>query len=67
MSKKLLYAFMFWLAMVAVIGAVEMTLGISMSLGMMIVTLVLGGIPPVVVFSLFGRPDTQTVAAMLRQ
>jgi len=58
---------MFWLAMVAVIGAVEMTLGISMSLGMMIVTLVLGGIPPVVVFSLFGRPDTQTVAAMLRQ
>lgn len=67
MSNKLLYAVAFWLAAVAVLGGLQMSFGIPMTFGMTVVTLVLGAIPPVVAFSLFGRPETQTVSAMLRQ
>ena len=62
MVKKVLYALAFWLAMAAVIAAMEMSAGMPMTLGMLIVTLILGTTPPIVWLNLFGHPDAQTVA-----
>ena len=68
MSKRMLYsAIGVWLALVAVIFIVSLAAGVALTLGTGVLVLVVGVVPPAVVFRLFGGRDTQTVAEMLRQ
>jgi len=68
MSKRMLYsAIGVWLALVAVILILSMAAGVRLTLGTGVLVLVVGVVPPAVVFRLFGGRDTQTVAEMLRQ
>jgi len=68
MSKRMLYsAIGVWLALVAVILILSMAAGVPLTLGTGVLVLVVGVVPPAVVFRLFGGRETQTVAEMLRQ
>ena len=68
MSKRMLYSTIgVWLALVAVILIVSMAAGVPLTLGTGVLVLVVGVVPPAVVFRLFGGRETQTVAEMLRQ
>jgi len=68
MSKRMLYsAIGVWLALVAVILILSMAAGVPLTLGIGVLVLVVGVVPPAIMFRLFGGRDTQTVAEMLRQ
>ena len=68
MSTRMLYgAIGVWFALVTVIAVLGLAAGVPMTLGISVLVLVVGVVPPAIVFSLFGRRETQTVAEMLHQ
>jgi pilus assembly protein TadC len=68
MSTKMLYSAVgVWFGVVAVTVVFGLAAGVPLTLGTSVLVLVVGVVPPAIVFSLFGRRETQTVAEMLRQ
>jgi pilus assembly protein TadC len=68
MSTKMLYsAIGVWFGVVAVTVVLGLAEGVPLTLGTSVLVLVAGVVPPAIVFSLFGRRETQTVAELLRQ
>ena len=68
MSKRMLYsAIGVWFALVTVIVVISLVAGVPLTLGTGVLVLVVGVVPPAIVFRLFGLRETQTVAEMLRQ
>jgi hypothetical protein len=68
MSTKMLYRVITgWFVAMAGVVALGLAAGVPVTLGMGVLVLVVAVVPPSVVFSLFRRENTQTVAEMLRQ
>ena len=68
MTTRVLYTGIgVWLGIVTVVAVLGFAAGVPMALGISTLVLIVGVVPPAIVFRLFGRRDTQTVAQMLRQ
>jgi pilus assembly protein TadC len=68
MSTKMLYsAIGVWLGLVTVIVVIGLAAGVPLTLATSVLVLVVGVVPPAIVFKLFGRQEAQSVAEMLRQ
>jgi hypothetical protein len=66
-TRMLCSAIGVWLGMVTAIAVLGLAAGVPLALGTNVLVLVVGVVPPAIVFSLFGKRDTQTVAERLRQ
>ncbi len=68
MSTRILYRVIgMWLVIVAAAAVVGLVVGVTPTLGIGVLALVVAVVPPAVVFTLFRRRDTQTISEMLRQ
>jgi hypothetical protein len=68
MSTRMLYsAIGIWFGLVTVIVVFGLAAGVPLTLGTSVLVLIVGVVPPAIVFKLFGRQEAQTVAEILRQ
>jgi len=68
MSKTMLYSSIgVWFALVALFVVLSVATGVHLTLAIGVLVLVVGVVPPAIVYRLFGGSETQSVAEMLRR
>lgn len=68
MSRRTLYSVVgVWFAIVTALVVFGLATGVPVTPGLSVLVLVVGVVPPAVVFRLFATQDTPTVAEMLRR